>query len=93
MRSAPGGWRLARHLLTESLLLAFAGAAAGLLLAYVGLKASAAVIPAQLAMLDLHAGVNGRVLLWSLALAIAAGLLVGILPVAPGRRGPIRTNR
>jgi putative ABC transport system permease protein len=75
-----GRVRLARQLLTESLLVAFAGAAAGLLLAYVGLKASAAVIPAQLAMLDLRAGVNGRVLLWSLALAAAAGLLVGLLP-------------
>jgi putative ABC transport system permease protein len=75
-----GRLRLARHLLTESLLLALAGAAAGLLLAYVGLKASAAVLPAQLAMLDLRAGINGRVLLWSLAAAAAAGLLVGVLP-------------
>ena len=75
-----GRVRLARHLLTESLLLAFGGAAAGLLLAHVGLKASAAVIPAQLAMLDLQAGVTGRVLLWSVALAAATGLLVGILP-------------
>ena len=72
--------RLARQLLTESLLLAFAGAVAGLLLAYIGLKGSSAVIPAQLRMLDLHAGINMRVLLWSLALALAAGLLVGILP-------------
>jgi putative ABC transport system permease protein len=75
-----GRWRLARQLLTESLLLAFAGAAAGLLLAYAGLKTSAAVIPAQLAMLDLSAGINLRLLLWSLALAAASGLLVGILP-------------
>jgi putative ABC transport system permease protein len=73
-------WRLARHLLTESMLLAFAGAVAGLFLAYVGLKGSSAVIPAQMQMLGLHAGINTRVLLWSLALATTAGLLVGILP-------------
>jgi predicted permease len=81
-----GRGRLARHLLTESLLLALAGAASGLLLAYFGLKASAAVIPTQLAMLDLRAAVNGRVLLWSLALAAAAGLLVGILPALQAAR-------
>lgn len=75
-----GRWRLARHLLTESMLLAFAGAVAGLFLAYVGLKGSSAVIPAQMQMLGLHAGINARVLLWSLALAATAGLLVGILP-------------
>jgi putative ABC transport system permease protein len=84
-----GRWRLARQLLTESLLLAFAGAAAGLLIAYAGLKTSAAVIPAQLAMLDLSAGINVRVLLWSLALAVASGLLVGILPsLQAGRADP-----
>jgi putative ABC transport system permease protein len=73
-------WRIARHVLTESLLLAIAGAVVGVLIAYVGFNAAAAVIPAQLRALDLHAGLNGRVLLWSVALALAAGLLVGLLP-------------
>lgn len=79
-------WRLARQLLTESLLLAVAGAALGLLLAYLGLKASEAVIPSQLTALDLNAGINVRVLLWSLGLAAAAGLLVGILPALQATR-------
>jgi len=73
-------WRIARHLLTESLMLAFAGAAAGLGLASVGLRSAAALIPAQLVMLDLQAGINGRVLAWSAALACASGLAVGLLP-------------
>lgn len=73
-------WRLVRHMLTETLLVAASGAAGGLLLAYAGLKASAALIPAQLEMLDLHAGLSVRVLLWSLALTALAGVLVGILP-------------
>ncbi len=41
-------WRLVRHLLTESMLLALAGGALGLLIAYVGLKGAAALIPSQL---------------------------------------------
>jgi putative ABC transport system permease protein len=82
----PHGGVWARHLLTESLLLALAGAAAGLLFAYVGLKGSDALIPSQFAILDLHAGINGRVLAWSVVLAAAAGLLVGLLPALQATR-------
>jgi predicted permease len=79
-------WRLARHLLTESLLLSLAGAAAGLLLAYVGLKGAGALIPSQFAFLDLRAGINGRVLAWSLTLSILSALLVALLPAFQAAR-------
>ena len=73
-------WRIARQLVTESMLLAFAGAVAGLVIAYVGLRFSEALIPSQFVMLDLKAGVNMRVLGWSALLAVATGLLVALLP-------------
>ena len=73
-------WRIARQLLTESMLLAFAGAVVGLVIAYVGLRFSDALIPSQFVMLDLKAGVNMRVLGWSALLALATGLLVALLP-------------
>ena len=79
-------WRLARHLLTEALLLAVAGAAAGLLLTWIGLKGAGALIPSQFEMLGLQAGVNARVLWWSLALALAAGLIVGVIPAIHATR-------
>ena len=79
-------WRLVRHLLTESMLLALAGAALGLFIAYIGLKGAGALIPTQLASLDLQAGINVRVLLWSLGLALAAGVLVGVLPALHATR-------
>ena len=79
-------WRLVRHLLVESLLLALAGGAVGVVIAYIGLKGAGAVIPMQLEMLDLHAGINGHVLLWSFALAIVAGVLVGVLPALQATR-------
>jgi putative ABC transport system permease protein len=72
--------RLVRHLLTESMLLALVGAVLGLAIAYAGMKAADALIPLQFRTLDLQAAVNTRVLLWSAGLAIAAGLLVGLLP-------------
>jgi predicted permease len=81
-----GRWRLARQLLTESLMLTIAGAAAGLLIAYLGLKVSSVVIPPGFAMLDLHADLNMRVLWWTTAMAIAAGLLVAFLPALQATR-------
>ncbi len=81
-----GRWRIARQLLTESLLLAIAGAAAGLLIANVGLRSARSLIPSQLAMLDLQAGVNSRVLMWSIGLTVLTGILVGILPALQATR-------
>lgn len=79
-------WRVARQLLTESLLLALAGAAGGLLIAYFGLKGAVAFLPARAAALGLGAGVNARVLWWSVGLAIASGLLVGVIPAVRATR-------
>ena len=79
-------WRIARQLLTESLLIAFAGAAAGLLIAYIGLRFAGALVPAQFEMLDLKAGLNLRVLGWSAVLATITGLVVALLPALQATR-------
>jgi putative ABC transport system permease protein len=79
-------WRIARQMLTESLLLALAGAVAGVAVAHVGLQFADALIPGQFRNLGLEAGVNARVLGWSAALAVLAGLLVGALPVLQAAR-------
>jgi putative ABC transport system permease protein len=77
-------WRIARQLLTESLLLALAGAAGGIALAYGALPFAGALVPAQLRPLGLdlglNAGVNLRVLGWSIGAALLAGILVAVLP-------------
>jgi predicted permease len=79
-------WRIARQMLTESLLLAVVGAAAGVALAHIGLQFADALIPGQFRNLGLEAGVNTRVLAWSAGLALLAGLLVGALPVLQATR-------
>jgi putative ABC transport system permease protein len=81
-----GRWRVARQLLTECLVLSLGGAVGGVLLARAGLQGAPALIPRQFEFLDLQASVNARVLMWSLALCLAAGVLVAIAPVFEASR-------
>jgi putative ABC transport system permease protein len=79
-------WRLTRLMLTESMLLAMMGCAVGLLIAWIGLKSSGALIPGQFQMLGLEAGINARVLWVSIGLALLSGVLVGIAPALQATR-------
>ena len=79
-------WRVTRLLLAESLLLATAGAAVGLVIAWLGLQVAGAIIPAQFQMLGLEASINLRVLGWSLVLAVVCGFLIGVLPAVQATR-------
>jgi len=75
--------RLVRQLLTESLLLAFLGGAAGVLLAYWTGPALAALSPIQPSGLGAYLTdfrIDGRVLSFSLAVTVVSGALSGLLP-------------
>lgn len=71
--------RLASRLLTEGLLLAAVGGAAGALLAVWGVRALRALAPAGIPRLD-EVGVDGRVLAVAAGVSLVAGLLIGLLP-------------
>ena len=74
-----GRGRLARQLLTESVMLALVGGALGVGLAIVATRALLNLNPDALpSMFDL--GLDGRVLAFSLALSIGTGLLFGLAP-------------
>jgi predicted permease len=75
---APAG-RIVRQLLTESVLLAVAGALAGLVIAAWGVRALVAAAPPTLPRLD-AIGVDGWVLSFTAALALGTGLLFGLVP-------------
>ncbi|MEO7041435.1 MAG: ABC transporter permease [Gemmatimonadaceae bacterium] len=74
-----GRGRLVRQVLTESMLLALAGCAVGLLLAWRGLHLIIALSPAEL---DGLAGVRMEptVLAWSIGVSILTGLIFGLAP-------------
>jgi putative ABC transport system permease protein len=87
VRSALGAarGRLARQLLSESLLLALIGGAAGALLAWWGTRALAGLGPRNLP----RAGeivMDTPVLLFTLGISIAAGLLFGVIPALRSSR-------
>jgi predicted permease len=79
--SARGG--LIRQLLAETLLLSLAGAAAGLLLAKAGLVSVMMLHPANLPLLE-SLEINGRVLAFTLSVALITALLFGLAPAITG---------
>jgi putative ABC transport system permease protein len=80
VRSALGAGRgrVARQLLTESVLLGVIGAAAGVIVAWLGTDALLSVAPPMPRLEEL--GVRGRVLAFAVATGVATGLLFGLAP-------------
>ncbi len=75
-----GSRRIAWELLSESLMLSLLGGAAGLLLAYAGIRGLVALAPSGVPRLQ-EIGIDPVVLLFTLAVSLVAGLLFGLLPV------------
>jgi putative ABC transport system permease protein len=85
VRTALGAsrWRVITQLVTESLLLSVGGAVLGLLIAKVGLNVIRGGMPADVEKYILgwrHMDLDGRALLFTLAAAVASGVLAGLAP-------------
>ena len=85
LRQALGAsrWRIVAQLVTESIVLALAGAALGVMLARFGLQAIRAGIPGELRKYSsgwADLGLNARVLVFVLAAALLSGILASLLP-------------
>lgn len=92
-----GPWRLRLQLFVESLVLALAGAAAGVGLAALLLRALPHLAAEPLPRLD-QVGVDGGVVLFTLVVSVLAALLFGLLPAwgvlaAAGEGAALRTGR
>lgn len=76
-----GRGRLVRQLLTESVLLSFAGAGLGTLLAYWGAKTLAAFVTAnRFSTMVINADPDAKVLAFTIAAAVLTGILFGLAP-------------
>ncbi|HUE44084.1 MAG TPA: ABC transporter permease [Candidatus Sulfotelmatobacter sp.] len=74
-----GKIRLIRQMLTESLILSFCGAIVGLIFAFIGTRVLAHLTSMSIPLLgEVH--IDGTVLLFTLLIALATGLIFGLLP-------------
>lgn len=91
VRSALGAnrGRVIRQLLTESVLLAIAGGAAGLLVASWGIKPILAAVPGSLPRSQ-NIGLNIPVLLFTFGVAIVVGILFGLAPALKASRSDLQ---
>ena len=89
VRSALGAgrWRIARELLLESVILGLLGGAAGVGVAYAGLRLLRSIGPENLPRLS-EISLDGRALAFTLILSVLSGLLFGSIAVL--RYGPSR---
>ena len=79
-----GRWRLMRLLLAESLLQAIAGAAAGLVLAYLTASLVRNLLLPQIEWIS--PPVDGRVLVFAAAMALITGVAIGLMPALQAAR-------
>ncbi|HZX68464.1 MAG TPA: ABC transporter permease, partial [Candidatus Elarobacter sp.] len=83
-----GRARLARQLLTESVLLSLVGGTLGVALAFVATRALLAVNPHALpGVFDV--GIDGRVLLFSVAVSVGTGVVFGLAPAIVAARADL----
>jgi putative ABC transport system permease protein len=85
-----GRLRVVRQLLTESVALSLMGGAAGVGLAWLGVKGLVALAPASLPRLA-TIGIDGRVLGFTAALSVATGLFFGLVPALAAARPDLFT--
>jgi hypothetical protein len=71
--------QIIQQLITESVLLSFAGGVLGLVVAKFGLRAILAVVPGSSPRIE-NIGVNTSVLLFALGVSILVGILFGLAP-------------
>ena len=81
IRSAMGAgrWRIARQLLTESVLLALIGGTIGMLIAQWGIRLILYISPAAIPR-STEISLNWRVLIFTIGLAFVTGILFGLVP-------------
>ena len=90
VRSALGAGRvrLVRQLVTESLFLAIAGGALGLLLSLAGVRWLGSIIPADVPGVD-RLGLDPRILAYGFGVILAAGVIAGMAPALQVTRGSL----
>ena len=86
-----GRGRIVRQLVTESLVVAMAGGALGFAFGIAGTTLLVQAAPAEIPRLE-HVGIDAPVFLFSLALAVMAGVFFGLVPAWQASRRDLRSR-
>ena len=86
MAVGAGRWRLVRQFLIESLTLSVVGGGAGLLVAWWTINLLVGAIPENIGAVGLSASLDLRLLVFTVGLSVATGLLFGLLPAMKATR-------
>ena len=89
-----GRSRIVRQLLTESVVLALVGGAIGLVIGIAGMRALLAVNPGNIPRIGLagsRVGVDWHVLLFTAVVALATGLIFGVVPAIQASRADLNS--
>ena len=81
--------RIARQLLTESVIVAFVGGAAGFVVAVLGIRGVVSLIPPVFPRID-EIGLQPRTLVFTAMLTLASSLIFGLLPALRASRSNLR---
>jgi predicted permease len=81
--------RIGRQLFADSFLIALAGGLLGVALAPLAMQALIAFLPHNVGANALQSAINLRLLLFALAVSVAAGLLTGLMPAVQAGRGSL----
>jgi putative ABC transport system permease protein len=84
-----GRWRVVRQLLVESLMLALAGGLVGLVLSFWMTDALTVFFPSVAYQIVLDVSPDGRALAFTLAVALATGLVFGLAPALQSTRADL----
>ena len=80
-----GRWRIARQLMTESLLLAMVGGVSGLLLANWGVEVLRQLLAGEIPLIE-SARLDPRTVLFTFSISLVTGVLFGLAPAFRGAR-------
>ena len=86
-----GRWELVRQLLTESVLLSVLGGTVGILLAAWGIRYLRLILATQIPRAQ-EIGLDGRVLLFTVALSLLTGLAFGLFPALRSFKGQLNDS-
>src|SRR5262245_22011319 len=92
MALGAGGWRVVRQLLTEGVMLAILGGAAGMLLAVWGLEGMMALLPKDMIPRAKEINMDWRVLLFVLGASLLTGVISGLAPALQTLRVDVIRN-